>query len=52
VLDHMETQVSAWVEWLRLPVEAPGALVIGAGVLAAPAPVKGAGAACLRRVKP
>jgi len=29
VFDHVETQVSAWVEWLRLRVEAPGALVIG-----------------------
>lgn len=52
MLGHVETQVSAWVEWLRLLVEAPGALVIGAGVLVAPAPVRGAGAACLRRVKP
>jgi len=52
VLDHVETPVSAWVEWLRLPVEAPGALVIDAGVLFAPAPVRGAGAAYLKRVKP
>jgi len=52
VLGHVETQVAAWVEWLRLRVEAPGTLVIGAGVLAAPAHVRGAGAACLRRVKP
>jgi len=52
VLDHMETQVSACVEWLRLLIEEFSALVIGAGVLVAPAPVRGAGAACLRRVKP
>jgi hypothetical protein len=37
---------------LRLPVEAPGALVIDGGVLVAPAPVREAGAARLKRVKP
>lgn len=52
MLDHVEAQVSAWVERLRLPVEAPGALVIAARVLVAPAPVREAGAACLKRVKP
>ena len=33
MLDHVETQVSAWAEWLRLLVEEFSALVIGAGVL-------------------
>ena len=33
LLEHVEIQVSTWVEWLRLLVEAFGTLVIGAGVL-------------------
>ena len=35
MLEHVEIQVSTWVEWLRLLVEALGALVIAAGVLVA-----------------
>lgn len=33
MLEHVESQVSTWVEWLRLLVEALGALVIAVGVL-------------------
>ena len=32
MFEHVEGQVQACVEWLRLFVEAPGALVIAAGV--------------------
>lgn len=33
MFEQAETQIQSWVEWLRLIVEALGALVIAAGIL-------------------